>query len=85
MLRFDETKVAKEKFYGAKKYLKYLIRYLDKVIRLLVLAMPKMNGYIETFKVKYKNNELMSLHIDDEKLLANIKLFGLRLKIYIFD
>ena len=31
---------------------KYLIGYLDKVIRSLVLIMPKMRGYVETFKVK---------------------------------
>ena len=38
------------------------ICYLDKVIRLLVLTLPKMNGYIETFKdkdeEKNKNNVL---------------------------
>ena len=31
---------------------KYLIRYSDKVIRPLVLILPKMSGYVETFKVK---------------------------------
>ena len=31
---------------------KYLIRYLDKIIRPLVLIMPKMSGYVKTFKVK---------------------------------
>ena len=30
----------------------YLIGYLDKVIRPLVLIMPKMSGYVQTFKVK---------------------------------
>ena len=70
MLRFGETKIAKEKFYAAKKTIKiwsvnldnlvisklvktktnsnYLIGYLDKDIRSLVLIMPKMTGYIET-------------------------------------
>ena len=28
---------------------KYLIEYLDKAIRLLVLILPKMNGYVKTF------------------------------------
>ena len=73
MLRFVETKVAKEKRYGAKKPIhiwdvnvdkkvisklvepttnsKYLIGYLDKVIRPLVLILPKMSGYTKTFKV----------------------------------
>ena len=45
----------------------------DKAIRSLVLMMPKMSGYVKTFKVKEgdkdKNNKLMSFHIDDEKLL----------------
>ena len=86
MLRFGETKIAKEKFYAAKKAIniwdvnvdnivisklvkrktnsKYLIGYLDKVIRPLVLIMPKMGGYVKTFKVKDgdkdKKSKLMS-------------------------
>ena len=52
---------------------KYLIGIkFDKAIRPLVLIMPKMSGYVKTFKVKDgdkdKNNKLMSFHIDDEKL-----------------
>ena len=43
-----------------------------------------MSGYVKTLKVKDgdkdKINKLMSFHIDNEKLLENIKLFGLRLK-----
>ena len=39
--------------------------------------MPKMSGYIETFKIKEgdkdKNNRLMSFCIDDEKLLEKYK------------
>ena len=39
--------------------------------------MPKMSGYIETFKIKEgdkdKNNKLMSFRIDDEKLLEKYK------------
>ena len=31
---------------------KYFIGYLDKVIRPLVLMIPKMSGYVKTFKVK---------------------------------
>ena len=30
----------------------YLIGHLDKVIRPLVLVLPKMSGYVMTFKVK---------------------------------
>ena len=52
-----------------------MIRYLDKVIRLLVSVLPKMN--VKAFKVKHrdkdKNNELMSFRLDDEKLLEKYK------------
>ena len=47
---------------------KYLIGYLDKAIRPLVLIMPKMSGYVKTFEVKEGNNKLMSFGIDDQKL-----------------
>ena len=46
----------------------YLIGYLGKVIRPLVLVLPKISGYIKTFKVKDKNYKLMSFDINDEKL-----------------
>ena len=56
---------------------KYLIGYLDNVIRPLVLIMPEMIEYIKTFKVKDgdkdKNNKLRSFRIDDEKLLEKYK------------
>ena len=48
-----------------------MIGYSDKTIRPLVLIMPKMSGYVKTFKVKNgdkDNNKLMYFHIDDEKL-----------------
>ena len=35
---------------------KYLVGYLDKSIKPLVLIMPKMSGYVKTFKVKDGNN-----------------------------
>ena len=51
----------------------YLVEYLDKAIKLLVLMMFKLSGYVKTFKVKDadkdKNNKLMCFHIDDENLL----------------
>ena len=52
---------------------KYLIGYLDKAIRPLVLIIPKMSGYVKTFKVEDKINKLMSFCIDDEKLLEKYK------------
>ena len=51
--------------------------YLDQVIRSLILIMPKMSGYVKTFKVKNegedKNSKLMPFYIDDEKLLEKYK------------
>ena len=35
--------------------------------------MPKMSGYVKTFKVEYKINDLISFRIDDEKLLENYR------------
>ena len=49
---------------------KYLIGYLDKAIRPLVLIISKMSGYVKTFKVEDKINKLMSFRINDEKLLG---------------
>ena len=50
------------------------IGYVDKAIKPLVLIIPKMSGYVKTFKVKDedkdKNNKLMSLRIGDEKLFV---------------
>ena len=38
-----------------------------------ILILPKISGYVKTFKVKdgdkVKSNKLMSFHIDDDKLL----------------
>ena len=60
---------------------KYLIGYLDKVIRLLAFIMPKMNGYVKTFKAKEGNNKLMPFRIDDEKLWEKYKaIWGKRFK-----
>ena len=40
------------KFVKTKTNSKYLIGYLNKTIRPLVLKMPKMSDYVKTFKVK---------------------------------
>ena len=61
----------------AKTNSKYLIGYQDKAIKSLVLVMPKISGYDETFKVKDgdkdKINKLTSLGIYDEKLLQKYR------------
>ena len=50
-----------------------MIGYLDKVIRKLVLILIKMSGYISRFKVKDKNNKLVSFRIDNKKLFEKYK------------
>ena len=54
---------------------RYLIGYLDKVIRPLALILPKMIGYVKIFKVgdRDKNNKLMCFCTVDEKLLEKYK------------
>ena len=59
---------------------KCLIEYLDKYIRPLVLIMPKMSGYVKTFKVEDKINKLMSFRINDEKLLEKYKVIWTRIE-----
>ena len=55
---------------------KYLIKYLDKAIRPLVLIMPKRIGYVNILKVEDKNNKLVFFRINDEKLLEKYKAIG---------
>ena len=92
MVKFGEREIAIEKFDNiidnidnivisklvtTKTNSKYLVGYLVKAIRPLVLIMLKMSGYVKTFHVKHggkdKNNKLMSFRIDDEKLLEMYK------------
>ena len=55
-----------------KNNFKYLITCLVEGIKLLVLILPKITGYIKTFKIKdgdkVKNKKLMSFRIYDDKL-----------------
>ena len=62
VLKLFETKTNSKYFIGVK---------FDKAIRPLVLIMPKMIGYVKTFKVGNKINKLMSFRIDNEKLLES--------------
>ena len=50
-----------------------MIGSLEKAIRPLVLIIPKLSGYVKTFKVKGEDNKLISFRIDDEKLLEKYK------------
>ena len=69
----DVDNIVISKLIKTKTSVKYFIKYVAKVIRLLVLIIPKMSGYVETFNIKDgdkdKNNKSMSFRIDDEKLL----------------
>ena len=51
--------------------------WIFKVLRLLVLILPKLSEYIKTFKVedggKDKNNKLMFFSINDENLLEKYR------------
>lgn len=51
----------------------YLIGYIDKVITLLVLILPKMGGHVKTLKVKDgekdEENKLQPFRVDDENML----------------
>ena len=49
----------------------HLLRYLDEVIRPLILILPKMIEYVKTFKEK--NNQLMALRVGDKNLIETYK------------
>ena len=70
--------------FETKKNSKYFIGYSSEVITPLVLLLPKMNGYVKIFKVKDgdkdKSNKLMSIRIDDEKLLEKYKTICTKIK-----
>ena len=55
----------------------YLTGYIDRDIRPLILIMPKISGYVKTFKVKDgdkdKNNKLVYFRIDGEMILEKHK------------
>ena len=64
---------------------KYLIGYLNDVIRPLVLILPKTSGYVKTFKDKVgdkdKNNDkLMPFRRDDDKLLEKYKTISFKIE-----
>ena len=56
---------------------KYLIGCLNKGVRPIFLMLLKMSGYVKTFKDKCrdknKNDKLMSLRLQDDKLLEKYK------------
>ena len=60
----DIKNIVISEFVETKNNSQYLIGYLDKVIRPAVLILPKMSGYVKTFKVK--DNNKLSFCIDDD-------------------
>ena len=53
-MRCNAEKIIISNIVQAKSKSKYLVAYLDKVTRPLVLTLPKMSGYVKTFKyIKY--------------------------------
>ena len=74
-INFDN--IAISKLAETRNHYKYLIGYLDETITQLVLILPKISGYVKTFKKKggnkNKHNKLMSLCIGDNKLLEKYK------------
>ena len=59
---------------------KYLIGYLDKDIRPLILIIPKMSGYVKTFKIEDKINKFMFFRMDDEILLYKYKAISTKIE-----
>ena len=55
-----------------------MTRYLDDVIRSLVLILTKINGYIKTFKDN--DIKLMHLLIDNDKVLQKYKTIWTKIK-----
>ena len=53
--------------------------YLDVVRRQLLLILPKISGYVKTFKDN-ENNKLMQVHIDDNKLLEKYKIIWTKME-----
>ena len=71
----DIDNIVISKLIETKNNSKYLTGYSDDVRRQLVLTLPKMSRYADTFKDKdgdknnNKNNKSTSFHIDFSKLL----------------
>ena len=76
--------IAISKLVEIKNSSKYLIGYLDEGIRPLVLILPRMSGYVKTFKSKDgdkdKKTKLMTFRIDDHKLLEKYKTISTKIE-----
>ena len=72
---YQLVSIAVSKLIGTKTNSKYLLWYLDEVLKPLAIILPKMSGYVKDFKVKdgNKDNKLISFPIYDEKLLERYR------------
>ena len=64
---------------------RYLIGYIVKVMRLLVLILYKMRAYVKTFEVSYLmkikiNTVNWCLYIDHDELLENYKVICIKIE-----
>ena len=64
---FNVDNIIISKLAKTKTNSKYLIWCLYKHIKPLVLIIPKMSGFVQTFKVKDKIKKYISFCIDDDK------------------
>ena len=80
----DVKSIVISKLIETKNNSKYLNGYLDEVIKPVVLVLPKVSGYVKTFKGKSgdtsKNSKLLSLLTDDENLLKKFKNFWTKIE-----
>ena len=85
----DVDNIVFSKSIETKSCSKHLIVYLDDLIRPIVWILPKIKGYIKSFKDrdgdkdKNKNDKLMSFRIDDNKLLERHKTVWTKTKVCI--
>ena len=77
----DVDNIVISKLVKTKTNTSYLIGYLDKTIRPLVLVMPKTGVCVKVFQVKATNNKLKYFRKDDEKLLQKYKAISTKIKI----
>ena len=72
--------IAISKLVDTKTNSKFLIRFLDKAIKLLVLVLPKMVDMLKHLKVKMKTIKLMSFSINENELLEKYQAIWTKIK-----
>ena len=72
--------IAISKLVDTKTNSKFLIRFLDKAIKVLVLVLPKMVDMLKHLKVKMKIIKLMSFSINENELLEKYQAIWTKIK-----